>query len=331
MSVARKAGAAIAIAILWLGCKSEPDQPARPPARPAAAEPCDDLAPVPSRHPAPARLVAIGDVHGDLAATRRALRLAGAIDAEDRWIGGELVVVQTGDVLDRGDHEQAILDLLARLAREAAGAGGAVHVLLGNHETMNAAGDFRYVTRGGLTDFHDVPGLDLDRPALARVPAPARARAAAFLPGGIYARQLAASNAVIVVGDTVFAHGGVLPRWAEHGIERLNRDIRCWLAGVSARPDVLESPDNPLWSRDYSRPPERCEALARALDMLGARRMVVAHTPQPDGISAACDERVWRIDTGMSAHYGGPTEVLEIRGDVVRVLGRAQRAGEAGP
>src|SRR5688572_30209254 len=44
----------------------------------------------PAVRPAPARLVAIGDVHGDLAATRAVLRLAGAIDERDRWIGGEL-------------------------------------------------------------------------------------------------------------------------------------------------------------------------------------------------------------------------------------------------
>src|SRR5262245_15699758 len=42
--------------------------------------------------PSPDRTVAIGDLHGDLDAARRALRLAGAIDANDKWIGGKLVV-----------------------------------------------------------------------------------------------------------------------------------------------------------------------------------------------------------------------------------------------
>jgi hypothetical protein len=272
--------------------------------------------------------VAIGDVHGDLAATRRALTLAGAIDANDRWIGGNLVIVQAGDVLDRGDDEQAILDLLHRLAGEAAAAGGAVHMLLGNHETMNALGDFRYVTMGGFEDFADVPGLPVDAPALAGLPPEQRARAAAFAPGSVYARRLAASNAVIQVGDTVFVHGGVLPAWAEYGIERMNTELRCWLAGHAPPPEVLAREDSPLWSRDYSQPPERCAELTAALDRLGAARMVVAHTPQPAGISSACDQRVWRIDTGMAAHYGGPTQVLEIRGDTVRVL-RHETAGEA--
>ena len=35
--------------------------------------------------------MAIGDLHGDLSAARTALRLAGAIDSTDTWIGGDLV------------------------------------------------------------------------------------------------------------------------------------------------------------------------------------------------------------------------------------------------
>lgn len=44
--------------------------------------------------PAPERLVAIGDLHGDLQKARRALRLAGVVDEKDRWVGGKTVVVQ---------------------------------------------------------------------------------------------------------------------------------------------------------------------------------------------------------------------------------------------
>lgn len=104
--------------------------------------------------PAPTRLVAIGDLHGDLDKARRALVAARVLDPEtDRWCGGDSVVVQVGDVLDRGDGEIASLFLLERLAREAELAGGAVHVLNGNHETMNVGGRYRYATPGGLADF----------------------------------------------------------------------------------------------------------------------------------------------------------------------------------
>jgi len=105
------------------------------------------------------RIVAIGDLHGDVDAARDALRTAGAIDDRAHWVGGDLVVVQTGDVLDRGDSEHALLDLLVDLEPQARAAGGALVMLLGNHELMNAAGDFRYVTAAGAHAFDDVPGV----------------------------------------------------------------------------------------------------------------------------------------------------------------------------
>ena len=302
-----------------------PEPAAKP--EPAAALTPGELPAPGLRLPAPARLVAIGDLHGDLAATRAALRLAGAIDDDDRWIGGELVVVQTGDQLDRGDDEQAILELLARLQHAAKAAGGALHLLNGNHEFMNALADLRYVTPGGLADFRDAPGADPDDPDLAtvmtKIPEPARARLAAFLPGRPWARELAKRNVVQIVGDSVFVHAGVLPAWAGQ-VEDINRDARSWLAGDRPHPpEAIIDPTGPVWSRHYSADPDAgdCEQLGEALETLGATRMVVGHTVHTAGIQSACDERVWMIDVGMARHYGGPVQVLEIAGGEVKVLG----------
>jgi hypothetical protein len=274
------------------------------------------------KFPAAARVVAIGDVHGDLEATRRALRLAGLIDDRDTWTGGETVLVQTGDVLDRGDGEQAILDLFARLADHAKAAGGAVHVVNGNHELMNALFDFRYVTPGGFTDFADAPGVDPSDPRVAMLPPPQRARASAFRPGGSYAKRLAKNPVVVQVGDAVFVHGGVLPEHVDYGIERINAEVSSWLLGRDgAGARIAKAPDSPAWARDYSDSPtdEDCKLLAEALSKLGAARMVVGHTVQPRA-QPACSEKVWRIDVGLAALYGGPTEVLELTASGVRVL-----------
>jgi hypothetical protein len=72
-----------------------------------------------------------------------------------------------------------------------------------------------------------------------------------------------------------------------------------------------------VWMRDYSERrllpgSEACRTLAETLKMINVRRMIVGHTPQEFGINAACAGRVWRIDTGMSAAYGGVPEALEI-------------------
>jgi hypothetical protein len=288
------------------------------------------LAPIASRYPMPRRLVAIGDVHGDLAATRSALRAAGAIDERDRWIGGELVVVQTGDVLDRGDDEQAILDLFAKLEADSKAAGGALIMLLGNHELMNAAGDFRYVTPGGLTDFDDVPGLDLAK--WQNVPEPARKRFAALAPGGVYAKRLAQHAVIAIVGDTVFSHAGVLGDWVTQ-VEPVNQSSRCWLDGQAGAPDApppaYTAQDGPMWTRALGMEGGGidCAQVKAALAALGVKRMVVGHTVQQRGINGACDDTLWRIDVGLGKLYGGPIEVLELAPDAAPKILRGRRDG----
>lgn len=171
----------LALCILLVACDKTPKEPeSKPPPAPAAPPPVVKL-PERLARPAPERLVAIGDLHGDLDSVQRAFRLAGAIDATGSWIGGKLVVVQTGDVVDRGDDDKRILDWLDRVQADAKAAGGEVILLLGNHELMNVAGDFRYVTPGGFAAWGGpVAGAD---PHVAALPEAQRGRAAAFAPG----------------------------------------------------------------------------------------------------------------------------------------------------
>lgn len=254
---------------------------------------------------APKRLVAIGDVHGDLAATKAALKAAGLINISDSWVGGDTVLVQTGDILDRGDDEDAILELFERLTAEAKAAGGMIVQLHGNHELMNTARDYRYVTPGAMSDF----GGD---------------RQKALDPGGPWAKKLAAFNIVAIVGDSVFSHAGVLGDWITQ-IDKMNLETRCWFdgqAGTHQQPPVaLTSEDSPVWTRAYGEPGAAdCAALSATLGKLGVKRMVVGHTPQRAGITSDCDGKLWRIDVGLAAHYGGVIEVLEITDAGPRVL-----------
>lgn len=249
-----------------------------------SATPGCSLAPIPLRRPAaPHRLVAVGDLHGDLAAMRAVLRAAGAIDDHDHWAGGDLVVVQTGDVLDRGDGERQILDLSARLETEAQAAGGAWIPLIGNHELMNSVGDFRYVTAAGMRAFDGAPPPAA--PAPPGLPEAMRSRFAALGPGGSYAKHFAAHAAVTIVGDTVLSHAGVLPAWAAR-LDDVNATARCWLDGQRSEPPTsLAAQDSPVWTRAYGGDAVDCAQLHAALAALNAKRMVVAHTVQHDGIT----------------------------------------------
>lgn len=282
------------------------------------------LASVPSAHgPASARIVAVGDLHGDLQATRKVLRLAAVLDERDAWSGGTTIVVQTGDQLDRGDDEPDILALLARLQGEARAAGGDVLVLNGNHELMNVAGDFRYVTADGFADYaradvaQGVTHSDSEA-------TPRRGRAQAYAPGGPVARELARRPITLVVGDTLFVHGGVLSSHVDYGLAKIDREVSEWMMGTRAAPPaIVLASDSPVWTRVYSDgepSPAACAQLASVLQRVGVRRLVVGHTVQPTGINAACGGKVWRIDVGLTHYYGGPTQALEIRGDSLRVL-----------
>jgi len=275
------------------------------------------------RYPAAERVVAIGDLHGDLDVTRSVLRLAGAIDENDRWIGGDLVVVQTGDQLDRGDDERAILDLFVRLRDEAAAAGGAFHALNGNHELMNVRLDLRYVTPGGWEDFEDLwDGVFVDS-LLAAFPTAHRGRVVAFRPGGPYARLLAERNTIVIIGDNLFVHGSVTPAHIEYGIDKINSEVQNWMSGDGPEPKYMHKGSSPTWERmfSYETDDEDCKILEEVLKELGVKRMIVGHSVQEEGVNSYCGQRVWCIDVGMAAHYNeNKPQVLEISDKKARVL-----------
>jgi len=182
--------------------------------------------------------------------------------------------------------------------------------------------DLRYVTEGGFTDFEDAVEYDPDDPDLAEFEPEQRARMAALLPGSHYAMQFSERSLILLMGDNLFVHGGVLPVHVEYGIDRINAETQEWLRGETERPEIIKGKDSPQWVRLYSDEPgaEACTTVQEVLDALGAKRIVVGHTIAEGGIASHCDGRIWCIDVGMSAHYGGPVEVLEIKGDDVRVL-----------
>ncbi|MET0791708.1 MAG: metallophosphoesterase, partial [Polyangiaceae bacterium] len=329
-------GSLLVLAVAVACSKTEPPAAPESSARSKSSSPAAALsAPPPSAPPAvedtsfrfanAERIIAIGDIHGDVQAARAALRLGGAIDGGGKWVGGTLVVVQTGDQLDRGDDEPQILDLFERLRAEAKAVGGALYALNGNHEIINAQGDFRYVTADGFHDFSDRHPNALLAPLLDRLPEQNRGRAVAFLPGGDIAKRLSQQPVVIQIGDNVFVHGGVLEAHVRYGLGRINREAREWLTGAPSAPAprVLTDPEAPIWVRDYSDgtpASAKCAELERVLAALSAKRLVVGHTIQKQGINSACADKVWRIDVGLSKFYGAKPSVLEIRGDQVRVL-----------
>jgi hypothetical protein len=187
------------------------------------------------------RIVAVGDVHGDLPAFKAVLAQAGVTDAAGGWAGGSTVLVQTGDLIDRGPSMRSVFDFVMSLEKSATAAGGRVVPLLGNHEVMNITGDLRYVAPASYAEFADPQSekrredawrqvADWRRKRAARLhqPEPATDAAAretwmqahppgyvehaeAFGPSGVYGRWLRGHSAVFAEHGTAFLHAGIAP------------------------------------------------------------------------------------------------------------------------
>jgi hypothetical protein len=87
----------------------------------------------------------------------------------------------------------------------------------------------------------------------------------------------------------------------------------------------MMSPEGPLWFRGASRwsEEEHGEEMAALLEGIGAKAMVVGHTPDPEGtIRVRFSNRVFLIDTGMLSSYyeGGRPSALEIEDGVFTAI-----------
>lgn len=209
------------------------------------------------------KLVAIGDIHGDLECAIKALKLAGVIDKSVsnkthninniKWTGGDTYVVQLGDQIDRvrpsnwvndiclDDDEELYQDegsdlkiicLFNNLSKQAEKHGGGMFSILGNHELMNVVGDFRYVSPREFREFGNYFGAKKTFKK-GSLPYGYKERQEVFAPGGVLAKKLAETRySILQIGSWVFVHGGIVPEMAEkYSINEVNKYVRNWLIG----------------------------------------------------------------------------------------------------
>jgi hypothetical protein len=210
---------------------------------------------------APARVVAVADIHGAYAEFTALLKRVGLIDSNRQWTGGSATFVQLGDVLDRGARSRECLDLVMDLERQAPAAGGTVIPLLGNHEFMNVIGDLRYATpeilltfatadseknrEQAYKDYLEFLAAHVGHAHATVAPVDDAARKKwmdehppgfvehreAFGPGGKYGQWIRAHHAVVQVGDGVFVHGGLSPTLEFGSVRELDERV---MADVAA-------------------------------------------------------------------------------------------------
>jgi calcineurin-like phosphoesterase family protein len=287
------------------------------------------------------RIVAIGDVHGAFDRLTGILTAAGLTDTKGSWIGGRTHLVQLGDIVDRGPDSRKALDLLHRLDGEAARSGGAVHMLLGNHEVARILGDLRFATPGEYAAFASSDSEALrerfmqttkvaDRDEfLKRTPLGQLEMRAAFGRRGNYewVRRL---DTVVRINGVLFVHGGISPAIADFSCEQINSTVRKELSDdldktrEAPLASLVAREDGPLWYRGLAQLPDGDEtAFNDLLGRLHARAIVIAHTVTIDGRThARFNGRLFQIDTGMQPAYaqGGRASALEIVGDAYTAI-----------
>ncbi|MFL6737885.1 MAG: metallophosphoesterase [Sphingomicrobium sp.] len=228
--------------------------------------------------PAPSRIVAIGDLHGDHDAWLAIAQAAGLIDAKGHWSGGKTTLVQMGDVVDRGPDSLKIIHDLQRLQKEAPKRGGRVIALVGNHEAMMMTGDLRYVHPGELAAFADrgskerrervyeankaaieaayhaqSPQMSADTIKsewMKTMPLGKIEYQLAWRPDGDLGKWAMANPAIVKLGDSLFVHGGISSAFAGLSIDEINRQTATALkAQDKSLTAIINHPQGPLWYR----------------------------------------------------------------------------------
>jgi predicted MPP superfamily phosphohydrolase len=354
-------------------------------------------------------IIAIGDIHGDCDGLIDILlkhKLIYNSQRPLRWTGKDIILVQVGDLVDRGECDMTVIDTFIELKQDIFfnNKPGEVYVINGNHELRNviekAEDD---ISIGALYEFANWLEKEIATPrnqqlfVLSHFPNSSRrekrqlteaisetlnnlweellevdrvfeklaeeakgkkgrellgdefkktsdmpralrkalkVRNECFQPGGYCNLIMATFNTVMVIGNTLFVHGGLEDNYMNLDWHQYNRDVSNYMLGLTDPPRGLFNDKGPLWSRKFSERNEdgNCKELRRVLNHIGAKRMVVGHTPQPKGVNNACGKHirdkgshrlfspdrnslnfyhlendeidgVWRVDTGMSPYY----------------------------
>ncbi len=273
------------------------------------------LSPAPaaiSEAPMPDKLFVLSDIEGNKAFLDAALQGAGIVDASGRWTYGAGHLLILGDSVDRGRDVFAVLWTLYRLSLEAQSAGGAVHVLLGNHE--------QYVLRKNISRAHAEHLYALE--SMGGVEA-------SFAADTLIGAWLRTRPVALKLGGNLFVHAGISQQVVDSGlsVNDLNQASRqYWLSPEHAKnARALEAVlgfQGVTQYRGLVR--DDADSIAtvqqhdvdRALAHFGVERVIVGHTQVPK-VSARFDGKVWAVNVNDD---DAAREVLVFENGSPRVL-----------
>ncbi|KAI0671752.1 Metallo-dependent phosphatase [Trametes maxima] len=301
-------------------------------------------------------IVAVGDLHGDLPNAHKVLQMAGIVDEDGNWSGGVDFFVQTGDIIDRGDDTIKLYLWMDQLREQAKAVGGTVLTNLGNHEWMNAIGDWRYVPASEIKTFGSVAARQkmlstgrIGRSWAANYTTTTRLPLHPSLgpPNTDYDPETdSVSTSPLSHAAISFVHGGLAPTYPDltpfpSRINEISHSLLHKLQHRKQPPPHPPNPypglpheathhehrlyasDGPLWYRGWALDPEEkvCKEVDDVLGRTGTRRMVMGHTPDFQKIVSRCGGKIIIIDTGISHAYGGALSALSVTYSLTPVSG----------
>jgi hypothetical protein len=260
------------------------------------------------------KIFVVGDIHGEFSRVRNLLYSSGIIDKEGKWAWGENQLVFIGDIFDRGREVTEAFWMIYMLEKQAADAGGRVHLILGNHEPMIFKDDLRYITDEyyALCDNLGTSYTEL------------------FNNETLLGRWLRSKPVIISINDFGFVHAGISDEILDMKlpIDSINKIV--WQfhnsleeeRNVAKRSTLLGS-NGTLWYRGYINNVKKSDGaeerlVDRVLEFYGIKSLIIGHT-EVDSITPFYGGKI--IDVNIPKRIAGiPEQGLLIIGDKMWVV-----------
>ena len=299
------------------------------------------------------KIIAIGDIHGDLTSLLVILFGAQLINNDLEWIGENTFLVFTGDLLDdyrsssnidfmkqHPADEITILSFLADLNAQAVKSRGRVLLCLGNHELINII-ENRFVYVSEPTKKYFTSYL--------------RSREEQFRPNSMLRQKLSClfEPFILINNKYFFCHAGPTIKFIEDLNQHYQKGIMESLLEFSYDiKNIIKlgcSTDNQwimehmmrgheesfFWTRYYSNKDENCSIFNNVSKLLGLDNLILikGHDIQDDHkITESCKKKIYLIDTIISRSFLNKTKknkeklisdnmnYLEIQNDIFSII-----------